>query len=332
MTPSLSTIHYWTPLISGGVTLALIAWMLKSPFLTLPLDHPGHRSLHDTPLPRTGGIAIVVGIFLGAILLPWDHYGLLIALLPLLVVSFWDDLRGLPAGWRFAAHFLSAALFVALALPDLDFLLRALLVIAIVWVINLYNFMDGSDGLAGGMTVIGFGFYGLSAWLSHDLSFALLNFSIAAAACAFLIFNFPPARIFMGDVGSIPLGFLAAALGLLGWQRHLWSLWLPLLVFSPFIVDASLTLMKRLIRREKIWLAHREHYYQRLVLMGVGHRNTALIEYVVMLAFGGVAIWGQVQPKVQSWLVAGCCLFYLIALPYIDQLWRKAAFGTAQRD
>jgi UDP-N-acetylmuramyl pentapeptide phosphotransferase/UDP-N-acetylglucosamine-1-phosphate transferase len=94
-------------------------------------------------------------------------------------------------------------------------------------------------------------------------------------------------------VGAVPLGFLAATFGILGWVKGLWSFWLPLLIFSPFIVDASMTLIKRLFRGERVWQAHREHYYQRIVQGGVGHRNTALLEYLLMLMVGGSAVGKQ---------------------------------------
>src|SRR6185436_356022 len=101
---------------------------------------------------------------------------------------------------------------------------------------------------------------------------------------------------FLGDVGSIPLGFLAGGLGLLGWRNDLWPLWFPLLVFGPFIGDATLTLVRRLLRRERVWHAHREHYYQRMVRMGFGHRGTAWTAYAVMALCAGAALVGRGQP------------------------------------
>ena len=169
---------------------------------------------------------------------------------------------------------------------------QAVLALATMWVTNLYNFMDGSDGLAGGMALFGFGAYALAAWLAGDAVFVVVAASIAAAAAAFLVFNFPPAKVFMGDAGSIPLGFLAAALGILGWRAGHWPLWFPVLVFSPFIIDASVTLARRLLRGERVWRAHRSHYYQRLVQLGWGHRNTALAEYALMAGCGAARALG----------------------------------------
>ena len=192
----------------------------------------------------------------------------------------------------------------------------------VVWMTNLYNFMDGSDGLAGGMAVFGFGSYGLCAWFAQDAVLMSLCVVVAAAALGFLLFNFHPAKIFMGDAGSIPLGFLAAALGIWGWQRGDWPYWLPLLVFSPFIVDATVTLAKRSWRGVKITEAHREHYYQRAIQMGVSHRRVALFEYGFMLLVGTLAIWTRTQ--IFPWTVLlGCSVAYAIIMLQIDSRWAK---------
>jgi UDP-N-acetylmuramyl pentapeptide phosphotransferase/UDP-N-acetylglucosamine-1-phosphate transferase len=187
---------------------------------------------------------------------------------------------------------------------------------------NLYNFMDGSNGLAGGMALFGFTFYGIAALIAHNDALAMLNFTIGAAALGFLLFNFHPARVFMGDAGSIPLGFLAAAMGLWGWRQDIWAAWFPLLVFSPFIVDASVTLVKRTLRGVKITEAHREHYYQRLIQMGLGHRNVALVWYALMLAGGVSALW--VMHQEFPWLAfvtwAG---IYAVLMLAVDVNWKK---------
>src|SRR3989338_4241964 len=286
-------------MVSFVVTFGMLLWLLRGGLAGLALDQPNHRSLHDRPIPRTGGLALMTGVLIGWLAVQTSVIWMVTpALLFLMAISFLDDLHGLSATWRFLAHFLVAGVFVWLF--DSNKLGMAGIMVAIlamVWMTNLYNFMDGSDGLAGGMALFGFGFYGFAAWLHGDVLFAWLNWSVTAAALAFLCFNFHPARIFMGDAGSIPLGFLAAAFGLLGWYQDDWPLWFPLLVFSPFIVDATVTLFRRLFRGEKVWQAHHEHYYQRLVRMGWGHRRTAFAEYALMLAVGGSAAWaiGQGQ-------------------------------------
>src|SRR5207344_2645488 len=148
--------------------------------------------------------------------------------------------------------------------------------------------------------------YGLAAWLGGNVEIEVLAWSISAAAAGFLIFNFPPAKIFMGDVGSIPLGFLAGAIGVTGWQQGLWPLWFPLVVFAPFIVDATVTLARRVLRGEAVWQAHRSHYYQRIILTGWSHRRTALAEYALMAGGGCLACLAlSVAVPVRAMLLAG---------------------------
>jgi len=273
--------------------LAFIAvQLLLRRFARFALDRPNERSLHEHPIPRTGGIAVLVGIagalaFGGAEL--WLPLGLAIVLAAL---SFADDLKGLPIAARLGAHLLAAGVLVWYELSPIYLWQAALLVVAIAWLTNLYNFMDGSDGLAGGMTVIGFGTYAVAAGMAHEPELATTCLCVAAAAAAFLVFNFHPARIFLGDVGSIPLGFLAGALGIVGWNDEAWPLWFPFAVFSPFIADATLTLVRRSIRGERVWQAHREHFYQRMVRSGLGHRGTAYIAYGIMGLCSGAALLG----------------------------------------
>ena len=312
-----------------AVALAFLVWFVHGGLSWLALDHPNHRSLHTNPTPRTGGLALMIGMLVGWSL---QHDApmmqVMAPVLLLMAVSFLDDLRSLSAATRFMTHFLAAGLFLWMAgIHSLGVVVVLLMLPAMVWMTNLYNFMDGSDGLAGGMTLFGFGFYGLAAWMHGDVSFALLNWSITSASLAFLIFNFHPARIFMGDVGSIPLGFLAAALGVLGWQRDIWPLWFPVLVFSPFIVDATVTLCKRLLRGEKVWEAHREHYYQRLVQMGLGHRNTAIFAYALMLGVGGSAVC-LLRNDSLSLQVGGLLLWismFVLLMLGIDRKWARRA-------
>src|SRR6266540_362290 len=159
-------IAFISPIASALVTLALIAWLLRAPN-RLPLDVPNPRSLHVSPVPRSGGIAMMAGIFSGFAILQTP----LVAVLPaaaLVALSHFDDLRGLPISLRFGAQLTAAAGFAFGALPAVASPLLVLIVIGILWVTNLYNFMDGSDGLAGGMTVTGFAFLGAGPCLRAD--------------------------------------------------------------------------------------------------------------------------------------------------------------------
>jgi UDP-GlcNAc:undecaprenyl-phosphate/decaprenyl-phosphate GlcNAc-1-phosphate transferase len=265
------------------ITVLAQRLLLDSHLGKVTLDLPNHRSLHETPTPRTGGLAIAAGIGIVWFWLPAAPWlpALGLGALTLAVVSTIDDLRGLSATLRLTAHFAVCAAF--LASLGLDWLWVTLLLVPMVWMVNLYNFMDGLDGLAAGMTVLGFGAYAALAALHGGTALAVASLCICVAALGFLPFNFAPARAFLGDAGSIPLGFLAAAIGVIGWRDGLWQPWIPLVVFSPFIIDATVTLARRAWRGRKLTEAHREHYYQRLAQSGFGHRNTALLEYALML-------------------------------------------------
>ena len=316
------------PLLSFFISFVSILWLIKKK-ADWVLDHPNSRSLHSVPVSRIGGIGLFFGIITTwlcfSVVMPvtiWVGIGLLVA------ISFIDDVWHAPVWCRLLIQSIVAAGFaMALLLEPYGWMMVLCTAVAVVWMANLYNFMDGSDGLAGGMTVIGFGYYGLIAYLAGNNDFAVLNFSIAAAAGAFLLHNFYPARIFLGDVGAVPLGFLAAALGILGWMDNLWSLWVPVLIFSPFIADSTMTLIKRLLRGKKIWQAHREHYYQRLVQSGFGHRNTALSAYALMLTVGASAVWACRQdPVVQSWIVMLWGGFYLLLMFISD--WNQKYYSN----
>lgn len=286
------------------------------------LDQPNARSLHARPVPRTGGVAILAGLALSAIWLPDESLPLLWIALALGAASFADDLTGLHPGLRLLMHLAAGACALwqlGLAEPGA---LSLVLLLAVGWMTNLYNFMDGSDGLAGGMAVAGFGAYAAGAHAAGLSGLAELSLALAAANAAFLLFNFHPARVFMGDAGSIPLGFLAGALGVAGWHAGAWPLWFPALAFAPFVADASLTLAKRLLRGEKVWQAHREHYYQRLVRMGLGHRRTALAEYALMAACAGAALGARNAPAaVQTGTVAAAVLVLAALAIWIDRRW-----------
>jgi UDP-N-acetylmuramyl pentapeptide phosphotransferase/UDP-N-acetylglucosamine-1-phosphate transferase len=206
----------------------------------------------------------------------------------------------------------------------MDPLKLVLLVLAVAWITNLYNFMDGSDGLAAGMSVIGFGTYALAATLGGDVSLSVLSLALAAASAGFLVFNFHPAKIFLGDVGSIPLGFLAAALGIVGWRNDLWPLWFPVLAFGPFIGDATLTFVKRLVRGERVWHAHRDHYYQRMVRMGLGHRGTACVAYAAMLLCAAAALYGRDKAvPLQAMAFGAASVLLAAAAVWVDVRWRR---------
>ncbi len=312
-----------TPLICFALSLLILRGLLSTAAQGFLLDQPNARSLHVDPVSRTGGLGIMLGLLVGVCIMQRGPLLILALAGALMLLSVVDDWQGLPAVVRLAGHLAAAGTFVAATLTNGHPLALLVLAVWVGWMTNLYNFMDGADGLAGGMTVAGFIAYGVAALVAGDAQFAVLGFSVAASACAFLLFNFPPARIFMGDAGSVPLGFLAGAVGIAGWQSSLWPIWFPPVVFSPFIVDATVTLAARLLRGEKVWRAHRSHYYQRLVIMGWTHRKLAHAEYLLMTvsAIAGVLALGR-APVLQMSVVAALLALYLAVGLSIDRRWR----------
>lgn len=305
------------------VCAGVLALLLR--FGRMPLDVPNERSLHSRPVPRIGGIGIAAGVA-AAVAASAVPVSLVLALaLALAALSYLDDLTRLPTGLRLVAHLGAAGVLVWYTLSPMHWLEMLLLVLAVAWITNLYNFMDGSDGLAAGMAIAGFSSYAIAAARSGDAAVLYASAALAGASAAFLAFNFHPARVFLGDVGSIPLGFLAAGLGVLGWRDDAWPLWFPVLVFAPFIGDATATLARRLWRREKVWQAHRDHYYQRLVRLGFGHRGTAYVAYALMLLCAAGALYGREQRPLVQWTIVAVVAAVLAAVAgWIELRWRRA--------
>ncbi len=311
-------------LLAFAAALLLVRALSGGKLRHAVVDVPNSRSLHITPTPRTGGIGLMLGAALAWLLMAGGALAPLAAIAALLAAVFLiDDVRGLPVPIRLTVQLAAAAAFVWWLAPG-PLWLAPLIVVGIVWSANLYNFMDGSNGLAGGMTAIGFAGYAIAARLGGAPDVALGSAIIAGAATGFLYWNFDPARIFLGDAGSIPLGFLAATLGIIGWQRGVWAFWLPLLVFAPFWIDASLTLFRRWRRGEKLAEAHRSHYYQRLIQSGWSHGKLALAEYAVMSAAVATAILLRNAPPlaVVATLAMWAVTFAWIAI-LVDQRWAK---------
>jgi UDP-N-acetylmuramyl pentapeptide phosphotransferase/UDP-N-acetylglucosamine-1-phosphate transferase len=320
-------------LVPALLAAAAIAILRRSPLAARLSDLPNERSLHETPTPRLGGLGIALAVLPFAILHAQGTPAMLLACaLALAGVSLADDLRGLPPSLRLVAHLLAAvAAWIAIAappasMPGTAWLAGLALVLAIAWSTNLYNFMDGADGLAGAMAAVGFGAYAAAAWMAGDAPLALLCLALASASLGFLAWNFPPARVFLGDAGSIPLGFLAGALGAYGIQRDLWPLPFPFMAFSPFLVDATVTLLRRLAAREKVWRAHRGHYYQRLVLAGWSRRRLALTAGALMLASAASAlVLARQGLMLQCGIISVWSAFYAVVLVTIDRTTRKMA-------
>ena len=299
----------------------------------LPQDHPTDRSLHTRPVARVGGLAIWAGFLPVALLFPVPIAGgpvWLVAWALVVAVSVADDWIGVRPPVRLAVHAL-AALAVAMALlwPDGAQRLSLPLVpamigtaFAIAWSANLFNFMDGNDGLAAAMAICGFGAFGVAAMragVRPDLFFAL-----AASAAVFLVVNLPPARTFLGDGGSVGLGFLAAVSGFSGIRADTWPAWFPLLVFLPFVADATVTVARRLAHGDHLFEAHRTHYYQRLHRMGSGHRGTLQFYGVLIAGTAASAVFTlAVAPDAGWWVLAAWIAALGGLFAGIDYHWRR---------
>jgi UDP-N-acetylmuramyl pentapeptide phosphotransferase/UDP-N-acetylglucosamine-1-phosphate transferase len=272
------------------------------------MDIPNDRSSHSVPTPRGGGLAIVFVVIAGFVLYLalWSHgprepfIGYLAGAVLIAWVSWLDDRKPLATKWRFLVHCVAAAL-VLLTSGFWDTLIVSNtgrfsigwfgLPLTFLWIVGLtnsYNFMDGIDGIAGGQAVVVGGGWALIGLLHHEEDIAILGLLILASSLGFLIHNWQPARIFMGDVGSTFLGFTSAALPVIAYQRDPKLALAGVLMVWPFVFDTLYTVFRRLRKRENIFAAHRSHLYQRLVSTGVTHRVVSSL--YSFLAFAGLAL------------------------------------------
>jgi UDP-N-acetylmuramyl pentapeptide phosphotransferase/UDP-N-acetylglucosamine-1-phosphate transferase len=328
-----ASVETWALVALAAAVAAGALWLLVRRADRLPLAQPGPRSLHATPVPRVGGLAIWAGFLPVALVAPPrvpGHWSIWVAATAFAAaISLRDDFRGVHPIARVASH-LAAAIAVALQIvaPEtaLDSALAWVAVVAaalaITWAANLYNFMDGSDGLAALTAVCGLAAYGFAASLAGAPAAAYL--ALAAATLPFLALNLPPAKMFMGDVGAVPLGFVAAACGLGGWRAGTWPAWFPLLVFLPFIADASVTLVLRLWRRERVWEAHKMHYYQRLHQLGAGHRGTLVVFGALIAGTSTSALATLAFAADTGWVVtAAWCVALAALFCAIEYYWQR---------
>lgn len=260
------------------------------------MDVPNQRSSHEIPTPRGGGLAIVVS-FLGGLTYLWAQGRLPTGYLAayfgagawVALVGFLDDHGHIAARWRLLAHFLGAAWFLAgmeklppLNIVGIEFDPSGIglvpVAIYLVWLLNLYNFMDGIDGIAGIEAVTVCVGASMMIWMGEPSGGAAweLPLVMATAAAGFLVWNYPPAKIFMGDAGS---GFLGMMLGAMSIETSIVAaqlFWCWLVLLGVFIVDATVTLMRRMFRGERFYEAHRTHAYQHAARILGSHKRVSL--------------------------------------------------------
>ena len=285
------------------------------------IDQPGERRSHSVATPRGGGIAIVISLLVAAAAIGLRQPGqapLMLAfgvgLLMVAGVGWVDDHRPLSPWIRLAVHVLAAGLF-ALAVVDLyqSVWLGLAAFVATLVLTNVWNFMDGINGLAASQALIAA--VGL-AWMAGG-AWGLLALALAAACAGFLPFNFPRARIFMGDVGSGAIGFALGALCVVAGARMGEKFALVLLPVSVFLVDSALTLLRRIVRGERWWTPHTQHAYQGWS-RAAGHGRVTIAYALVSLGVI-MAGWG-VMPR-DAFFIAGttgawymCCAFFWLVL------------------
>jgi UDP-GlcNAc:undecaprenyl-phosphate GlcNAc-1-phosphate transferase len=291
---------------------AVLTWVMAR--LVRVMDVPSVRSSHARPVPKSGGVAIVTAFAAGSLVVysvadiarisDLHFWGFLLCAILLAIVSFVDDVTQRSFAVKVAAQVVCVVamltmgvklslLYVPLAgemaLGWLGYLLTFLWIVGLT---NAYNFMDGLDGLAGGVGVIAAVFLGAIALWQHSNFVYLMCYVLAASTAGFLLFNLPPARIFMGDVGSAFLGFTFASFAVIGANLdagHLPFYVVPLLLFH-FIFDTFFTFVRRALRGEPVLLAHRTHLYQLLNQTGFSHGAVALYHCAVTAAQGVGAV------------------------------------------
>ncbi|MET0617219.1 MAG: glycosyltransferase family 4 protein [Luteibacter sp.] len=269
-------------LVSFATVRATIAYAHRRGML----DEPGRRRSHSIPTPRGGGLGIVLGALAGMpaalLLLPVSPGAatvgaFTVAVIAVAAIGWLDDHGSLPIRPRLVIQLAATLLLcVAVASGTASLWWAAPLLLAGVWCVNLHNFMDGIDGLAAQQAM----FFGAAsaalAWLAGSPALAAAGVAMAAAALGFWWFNRSPARIFMGDVGSATLGLMVFALSAMLWAYRTELLWPALIFSSAFVIDATLTLLVRMLRGARWYTPHREHLYQWLVRRGSSHRRVAM--------------------------------------------------------
>ena len=284
-------------LLSLGCSLALTGllhrWLLKRRIL----DRPNPRSSHSAPTPRGGGIAVLAVLLPAWWLIDPRLWPVLLAALALAAVGWWDDLKGISPWPRLLVQAAAVAVGLWSLLPvadgqfsggllpqPFDMLLAGF---AWLWFINLFNFMDGIDGIAGGEAVsLGLGLAVVAIWIGGFGDLAALAVALAGAALGFLYWNWHPAKIFLGDVGSQALGYLIGFLLLSAAGNGAWAAALILPLY--FWVDATWTLVRRTAAGENVFAAHAQHFYQRSLRLGRRHDQVA---GAVLLANGALILF-----------------------------------------
>jgi len=310
-------------LLGLALLSAVLTWAARGYALRQQLmDQPGERRSHSVATPRGGGIAIVISLLVTAAVAIWawpeSTPTVLVASLGLVLVAgigWWDDHKPLPAMRRLLVHFIAAALLAGLVkVNGGSWLLAALVLLFTASLINIWNFMDGINGIAASQAVVAM--LGLAPVLPWPYSLAAV--APGLACLGFLPFNFPRARIFMGDVGSGALGYAVAAVLALASVRTDIN-WILLLVpVSPFLVDAGFTLLARIISGQRWMEPHTQHVYQRAVQAGASHPQVTGMYFALgLFSITVFNVCSNLQPRWEAavaiaWFTALSVLWLLL--------------------
>jgi len=277
------------------------------------LDHPGERQSHTIATPRGGGVGLVAALLITSLLFSGGHqpgfwlYCIVPAVVILAMMGWWDDHASLGAGFRFFIQ-LTVSCYLLWCATDAGWVQGVVPMIIwglfIIWMTNLYNFMDGSNGMAALQGIFAASVLAILFYLPGDNLFALFAALLAACCAGFLPWNLGRARVFMGDVGSLALGFLFAAFLLYGVGTGAFDYPVALMVMMLFLTDATLPLLLRVIRGERWYNAHRQHLYQRLIAHGWTHGRVAMLYQAINLMLVLPGILMAVIFPAQAWAIA----------------------------
>ncbi len=296
--------HYFLLLfgIAFGVTLLVTPWVAKLAYFIGALDRPGKRKVHDTIMPRLGGLAVFAGFLAASSLLIGDNpkvAGLLLGGTTILLLGIVDDVRGLSPKVKLLGQVFAASIVVYAGISvqfinnpfDGYFYLRALSIpFTIFWIVsvtNAVNLIDGLDGLASGVSVIALLTFALIAYQIDQVMVSMLALALAGAILGFLRYNFYPAKIFLGDSGSMFLGFMVSVLAVFGLLKGVTMIAfvVPIIVLGVPVFDTCFAIFRRYCDHQPIFQADKQHIHHRLLKRGLSHRQTVLVIYGISLFF-----------------------------------------------
>lgn len=328
----------WLVLLSAAVMTVLMTPLVRR-WLVLRqiIDWPDDRRSHHQPTPRGGGLALWIGMVVALLAAAPSQ-----AMLPLITfastlafLGWLDDRYGVPIGGRLLIMAVCASSLLWIIGPvstvsimnvelSAGWIWSALGVIGVIWMINLHNFMDGSDGLASMQGAWSGGLLGTLLYRGGATEVGLLGIALAGACAGFLVWNRPPARLFMGDVGSLMLGGTLGLLAYVGAASGLVSIWVSLMVCALFVVDATATLLLRWLRGRQWYTPHREHAYQKLISSGWSHGRVLLLYAVLNLALVGPLLLLALGRPELDWAIA------LLLIALLGFAWNLAQKRTRE--